>query len=167
MTTFSSAFDDVPLSSEHYSVQRYMASMFPGIEIRRRFVEGVFLERPFMLITMVNSSVQKHNTYVGFQITDFVIAYYADGFINAQDTLDKLAALVWKSNRIPVWDYSDPQSPVATDYHLRVLESTCQLILDADDHELHNVMCNLSVEGKRSFGPKYEGTVVESFQIGV
>jgi hypothetical protein len=137
-----------------------MASMFPGIEIRRRFVEGVFLERPFMLITMVNSSVQKHNTYVGFQITDFVIAYYADGFINAQDTLDKLAALVWKSNRIPVWDYSDPQSPVATDYHLRVLESTCQLILDA-------VMCNLSVEGKRSFGPKYEGTVVESFQIGV
>jgi hypothetical protein len=167
MTTFSSAFDDVSVSSEHYSVQRFMAGMFPDIEIRRRFVEGVFLERPFMLITMVNHSVPSHNSYVAFPITDLVVAYYAKDFEDAQNALDKLSSLTWKNNRIPVWDYSDPQSPVATDYRLRVQESTCQLILDADDTELYNVICNLTVEGKRSYGPKYQGTVVESFQIGV
>lgn len=165
MTTSSSGFDDVSASSEHYSLQRFLAGMFPDIEIRRRFVEGIFIERPFMLVTMVSHSTQRHNTYVGYPIIDFVIAYYASSFSDAQNTLDKLSSLAWKNNRIPVWDYSDVKSPIAAEDHLRVQEATCSLILDLDDHELHNVMCNVTLQGKRSFG-KYSGTVAESITIG-
>lgn len=165
MTTASTGFGDVSASSEHYSLQRFLAGMFPDIEIRRRYVEGAFTERPFMLVTMVSHSTQRHNTYVGYPIIDFMIAYYASDFGDAQSAIDKLSSMAWKSNRIPVWDYSNVQSPIATEDHLRVQEATCQLIPDLDDQDLFNVMCNLSVEGKRSFD-KYEGTVMESIQIG-
>ncbi len=165
MTTASSGFNDVDASSEHYSLQRFLAGMFPDIEIRRRYVEGVFTERPSMLVTMVSHSTQRHNAYVGYPIIDFMIAYYASDFSDAQNAVDKLSSMAWKSNRIPVWDYSDVQSPVATDDHLRVQEATCQLIPDLDDQDLFNVMCSLTAEGKRS-ADRYSGTVTESIQIG-
>ena len=167
MTTSSSGFDDVSASSEHYSLQRFLAGMFPDTEIRRRFVEGVFEARPFMLVTMVSHSAQRHNTYVAYPVIDFVIAYYASDFSDAQDALDKLSSLAWKYNRIPVWDYSDVKSPVATEDHLRIQEATCQLIPDLDDQDLYNVMCNLSAEGKRSYGNVTNATVIDSVEIGV
>jgi hypothetical protein len=166
MTTSSSGFDDVGVSSEHYSLQRFLAGMFPDIEIRRRFVEGVFLERPFMLVTMISHSTPRYNTYVAYPITDFVIAYYASDFSDAQNALDKLSSLAWKYNRIPVWDYSDVKTPIATEDHLRIQEASCQLILDLDDHELHNVMCNATLEGKRSYNKFVDQTVIDSVTIG-
>lgn len=167
MTTTSSGFDAVDTSSEHYSLQRFLAGMFPDTEIRRRFVEGVFVERPFMIITMVSHSVARHNTYVAYSITDFVISYYANSFSDAQNALDKLSSLAWKYNRIPSWDYSDVKSPSATVDHMRIQDASCQLILDLDDHELHNVMCNLTLEGKRSYSKFVNQTVIDSVEIGV
>jgi hypothetical protein len=166
MTTSSSAFSDVSASSEHYSLQRFLAGMFPDTEIRRRFVEGAFTERPFMLVTMVSHSTPRYNSYVAYPIIDFMIAYYASDFSDAQNALDKLSSLAWKSNRIPIWDYSDVETPSATEDHLRVQSATCQLMVDLDDTELHNVMCDMTVEGKRSFSRIPDTVVIESVEIG-
>lgn len=167
MTTTSSAFNDVSASSEHYSLQRFLAGMFPDIEIRRRYVEGAFKERPFMLVTMTSHSTQRYSTYAAYPIMDFVIAYYAADFSDAQNAIDKLSSLSWKNTRIPVWDYSSVNSPLTTEDYLRVREATCQLIADLDDQSLNNVMCEIALEGKRSYGKFTDATVIESVEIGV
>lgn len=167
MTTTSSAFNDVSASSEHYSLQRFLAGMFPDIEIRRRYVEGAFKERPFMLVTMTSHSTQRYSTYAAYPIMDFVIAYYAADFSDAQNAIDKLSSLSWKNTRIPVWDYSNVNSPLTTEDYLRVREATCQLIADLDDQSLNNVMCEIALEGRRSYGKFTDATVIESVEIGV
>jgi hypothetical protein len=96
-----------------------------------------------------------------------VVAYYARDFVDAQDALDKLSMLsTAKKNRIPLYDYSNPNQPTSTEYKLRVSDASCSLISDLDDDTMFNVICNLTVEGKRSLSD-YEGTVVESYEIGV
>jgi len=169
MPASDSSFSAVGFGSEHYSVQRYLASKFPDIEIRRRYEEGMFLERPYMIVSMVSPSVSKHSAYAAFSVTAYVISYYAIDFADAQGAADKLSLLSWEDNRIQLYDYSDPQNPSAmTNYKLRVQQATNQLISDLDDDTMHNVVCNLTIEGKRSNdGTKAQGTVLESVEIGV
>lgn len=167
MSTDSTAFVSPGFASEHYSVQRHLASLFPDTEIRRRYEEGAFTERPYVLVSMVNTSVPSHNSYVGYATTDYVVAYYARDFVDAQNALDKLSFLSSaKKNRITLYNYSNPATPASTEYKLRVQEASCSLISDLDDDTMFNVICNLTVEGKRSLSD-YQGTVVESFEIGV
>lgn len=165
MATVSTAFDVPGLVSEHISIQRKIASLFPGTEVRRRYQEGAFTERPFILISFVNSSANPHSNYVAFPVAEYNIAYYGSSFEDAQQAADKLQALNMNGgNRIDLWDYSDMKNPIETEYKLRVQQASCTFISDLDDDTLYNTMCSLSVETKRSLS-NYEGVEVQDVVV--
>ena len=165
MATVSTAFDVPGLVSEHISIQRKIASLFPGTEVRRRYQEGAFTERPFILISFLSSAAEPHSNYVAYPVAEYNIAYYGSSFEDAQQAADKLQALnVNGGNRIDLWDYSDMKNPVETDYKLRVQQASCTFIADLDDDTLYNTMCSLSVETKRSLSD-YEGVVMQEIPV--
>jgi hypothetical protein len=150
-------FQDVDFASEHRSLQRHLASVFPNTEIRRHYEEGITLSRPYMIINLVTPSVSRRSQWNGWSLVDYVAAYYASDFADAQVAAEKLAALQWKRNRVQIYDYTNPSTPVAVGTSkLRITEATCQFVPDLDDDQMYNVMCNMTVEGKRSFD-KYSG----------
>ena len=160
MATVSTAFDVPGLASEHISIQRKIASLFPGAEVRRQYQEGGFTERPFILISFLSSAANPHSNYVAYPVAEYNIAYYGSSFEDAQQATDKMQALnVNGGNRIDLWDYSDMKNPEETPYKLRVQQASCNFIADLDDDTLYNVMCSLSVETKRSLSD-YEGVVI-------
>jgi len=161
MATVSTAFDAPDLVSEHISIQRKIASLFPGTEVRRRYQEGAFTERPFILISFLSSVANPHSNYVAYPVAEYNIAYYGSSFEDAQQAADKMQALNMNGgNRIDLWDYSDMKNPEETPYKLRVQQASCNFVADLDDDTLYNVMCSLSVETKRSLDG-YEGVVVD------
>ena len=165
MATVSTAFYVPGLASEHISIQRKFASLFPGAEVRRQYQEGGFTERPFILISFLSSAAEPHSNYVAYPVAEYNIAYYGSSFEDAQQAADKLQALnVNGGNRIDLWDYSDMKNPVETDYKLRVQQASCNFIADLDDDTLYNVMCSLSVETKRSLSD-YEGVEMQEIPV--
>lgn len=170
MPVLTTGFTDVTFASEHRSIQRYLASLatFTNIEIRRRYEDGVTggsYGRPYMLITLAQPNAEARNGYWALSRPEFSAAFYSDTYDKALAVVEEFEKLEWKNNRIPLYDYSVPATPVlVTDHKLRIAQVDTNLVEDLDEDDNYNVFATIICEGSRSLD-KYSGQQISSVTI--